>query len=67
MIGLPYFGNHLKLLQTKHWLGNPSRPDHGADKNPAAAGESNLFFFNSFLGIALSSLGYIVLATMLAT
>ena len=30
-------------------------------------GEDNLFFFNSFLGISLSSLGYIVLATMLAS
>jgi len=41
--------------------------DHHCPWMNKCIGEDNLFFFNSFLGISLSSLGYIVLATMLAS
>jgi len=39
--------------------------DHHCPWMNKCIGESNLFFFNSFLGISMTSLGYIVLATML--
>eukprot|EP00435_Cladocopium_sp_Y103_P037318 s554_g9.t2 len=40
--------------------------DHHCPWMNKCIGEGNLFFFNSFLGVSLSSLGYIVLATMLS-
>jgi hypothetical protein len=43
------------------------KPNGIADCLLDSQGEGNLFFFNSFLGVSLSSLGYIVLATMLGS